>query len=54
MGNKQTIQKVNFEDIQNILSSHNNNILLINTLKNNKEAQNCILPQTIHFLKKKK
>jgi len=54
MGNKQTIQKVNFEDIQNILSSHNNNILLINTLKNNKEAQNCILPQTIHFSQEEK
>jgi rhodanese-related sulfurtransferase len=49
MGNKQTIQKVNFEDIQNILLNANKNVLLINTLENTPEAQSCILPNTIHF-----
>ncbi len=49
MGNKQTIQKVNFEDIQNILLNANKNVLLINTLENTPETQSCILPNTIHF-----
>ena len=49
MGNKQTIQKVNFEDIQNILLNANKNVLLINTLENTPEAQSCILPKTIHY-----
>jgi rhodanese-related sulfurtransferase len=49
MGNKQTIQKVNFEDIQNILLNNSKNVILINTLENTPEAQSCILPNTIHF-----
>ena len=49
MGNKQTIQKVNFEDIQNILLTNSKNVILINTLENTPEAQSCILPNTIHF-----
>ena len=39
MGNKISVRKVNFEDIQNILTGKPNNVLLINTLDNNKEAQ---------------
>jgi rhodanese-related sulfurtransferase len=50
MGNNSSINKVNFEDIQNILSSNsNNNIILINTLKNNSESQTCILPKTVKY-----
>ncbi|MGI9554777.1 MAG: rhodanese-like domain-containing protein [Vampirovibrionia bacterium] len=50
MGNKISVQKVNFEDIQNILSQEKpNNVLLINTLDNNKEAQSCILPKTVPY-----
>jgi rhodanese-related sulfurtransferase len=50
MGNKISIKKVNFEDIQNILSQEKpSNVLLINTLDNNKEAQACILPKTVPY-----
>lgn len=49
MGNKQSIQKVNFEDIQNILLNSSKNVILINTLENNPEAQSCILPNTVHY-----
>jgi len=49
MGNKQSIQKVNFEDIQNILLQSSKNVILINTLENNPEAQSCILPNTVHY-----
>lgn len=50
MGNNSSINKVNFEDIQNILSSNsNNNIILINTLKNNSESQTCIIPKTVKY-----
>ena len=56
MGNQPSIKKVNFEDIQNVLqnifiASNNNNmqVILINTLETNPEAQSCIIPGTIHF-----
>lgn len=53
MGNQMSIRKVNFEDIQNVLNGNNNNYggqyILINTLDNTPEAQNCILPKTIHY-----
>lgn len=49
MGNKQSIQKVNFEDIQNVLSTNTNNTILINTMENTPEAQSCILPNTINY-----
>jgi rhodanese-related sulfurtransferase len=50
MGNTQSIKKVNFEDIQNVLSQNDkNNIILINTLKNNSESQKCILPNTVSY-----
>jgi len=49
MGNQSSIKKVNFEDIQNIL--HNkDNVLLINTLPNNKSDQECIIPTTINSM----
>jgi hypothetical protein len=44
MGNNQTIQKVNFEDIQYILKN-SENYLLINTL--NVNEQDCLIPYTI-------
>ena len=52
MGNQMSIRKVNFEDIQNVLNGNNNyggQYILINTLDNSPEAQNCILPKTIHY-----
>lgn len=51
MGNQQSIKKVNFEDIQNILQNKNkkNKILLINTIENSPEAQSCIIPTTLHY-----
>ena len=55
MGNKLSVKKVNFEDIQNILSREKtNNVLLINTLDNNKEAQSCILPKTVPYNEEEK
>ena len=45
MGNKQSsVKKANFEDIQQIIKT-NNNSLLINTL--NKAEQNCLIKGTI-------
>lgn len=61
MGNKGSmIKKVNFEDIQNVLSqknrgrlsdaeSSNPRNLLINTLDNNPDAQSCVLPYTVNY-----
>jgi len=43
MGSSQSIQKCNFEDIQNVSST--NNILLINTMNTN--LQNCLIQNTI-------
>lgn len=44
MGNSQSIQKVNFEDIQYVLKN-NETHLLINTL--NDTEQGCLIPNTI-------
>ena len=62
MGNQQSIKKVNFEDIQNVLQQNvlqqngitekeirETKILLINTIENNREAQSCIIPTTLHY-----
>jgi hypothetical protein len=45
MGNSQSIQKINFEDIQYILKNPESN-LLINTLPDTEQL--CLLPNTIH------
>lgn len=47
MGNQPSVQKVNFEDIQNILHSKNTNTILINTLENNSQEQACVIPTTL-------
>ena len=44
MGNSQTMQKINFEDIQHAIKNHESHILL-NTLNTNE--QDCLLPNTI-------
>ena len=54
MGNKLSIQKVNFEDIQNVLNNQVKNVLIINTLENTSEAQYCILPGTISYANEEK
>jgi len=45
MGNQQSIQKLNFEDIQQIIKTPDNYIL-INTL--DKDLQECLIPHTIN------
>ena len=45
MGNSQSIQKINFEDIQYVLKNPESH-LLINTLL--ETEQNCLLPNTVH------
>lgn len=45
MGNQQSIQKLNFEDIQQIIKTPENYIL-INTL--DKDLQECLIPNTIN------
>ena len=48
MGNSQTIQKINFEDVQYVLK--NNDIyVLINTL--NESEQSCLIQHTLSFKK---
>ena len=54
MGNKLSIQKVNFEDIQNVLNNQVKNVLIINTLENTSESQYCILPGTISYANEEK
>jgi hypothetical protein len=54
MGNKLSIQKVNFEDIQNVLNNQVKNVLIINTLENTSEAQYCILPGTLSYANEEK
>jgi rhodanese-related sulfurtransferase len=54
MGNKLSIQKVNFEDIQNVVNNNIKNVLIINTLENTSEAQYCILPGTISYANEEK
>ena len=51
MGNKTSVPKVNFEDIQNILEDNvnNRNYIIINTLENTSDAQKCILPGTLYY-----
>ena len=46
MGNSQSIQKINFEDIQYILKNLNT-YLLINTLSISE--QNCLIPNTVNI-----
>ena len=46
MGNQQSIQKLNFEDIQEIIKTPDNYIL-INTL--DKDLQECLIPYTINI-----
>ena len=46
MGNQQSIQKLNFEDIQEIIKTPDNYIL-INTL--DKDLQECLIPHTINI-----
>ena len=45
MGNQQSIQKLNFEDIQQIIKTPDNYII-INTL--DKDLQDCLIPHTIN------
>jgi hypothetical protein len=45
MGQQQSVQKVNFEDVQFIINSSRNNYILINTLSNHN--QNCLITNTI-------
>lgn len=54
MGNKLSIQKVNFEDIQNVLNDQVKNVLIINTLENTSEAQYCVLPGTVSYANEEK
>jgi len=44
MGNSQSIQKINYEDIQYIIKNHDN-VILINVL--NISDQDCLIPTTI-------
>lgn len=46
MGNSQTVQKVNFEDIQYVIKNHEN-FILINTLK--ESDQTCLILNTLHY-----
>jgi hypothetical protein len=46
MGNSQSIQKINFEDIQYVLKN-SNTYLLINTLS--ASEQNCLIPNTVNI-----
>jgi rhodanese-related sulfurtransferase len=46
MGNSQSIQKLNYEDIQHVIKNLETNIL-INTLKENE--QECLIPTTINI-----
>jgi rhodanese-related sulfurtransferase len=46
MGNQTSIQRINFEDIQQILKE-NNKYILINTLPSN--LQSCLIPNTINI-----
>jgi hypothetical protein len=53
MGNNNTINKCNFEDIQNNLNNFKNkNSILINTLNNNQ--QSCLIPYTMDPINEEK
>ena len=45
MGNKSSIQKINFEDVQNIVQHRKRNYIIINTL--DASNQQCLIPNTI-------
>lgn len=45
MGNKSSIQKINFEDVQNIVQHKKRNYIIINTL--DASNQQCLIPNTI-------
>lgn len=45
MGNKSSIQKINFEDVQNIVQHKKKNYIIINTL--DASNQQCLIPNTI-------
>jgi len=45
MGNSQSTNKINFEDVQYILNRGRENCVLINTL--NENEQDCLIPNTI-------
>ena len=45
MGTQQSIQKCNFEDVQNVIQKHNKHTILINTLDENE--QDCLIQGTI-------
>ena len=47
MGNKSSIQRCNYEDIQSLLNKKNKIGLLINTMKTNE--QQCLIPNTLGF-----
>lgn len=50
MGQTQTIQKCNFEDVQSFLRNHDiKNKIIINTLKDNE--QSCLIKKTIEYNK---
>ena len=51
MGNSQSIQKINFEDIQYILTK-SENYLIINTLNENEQL--CLIPNTINLQQEEK
>lgn len=46
MGNQTSIQRINYEDIQQVLKE-NNKYILINTLPSN--LQNCLIPNTTNI-----
>ena len=47
MGNKSSIQKISFEDVQNIVQHKKRNYLIINTL--DVTTQQCLIPNTINI-----
>lgn len=49
MGNSASIQKINYEDVQYIIKSADQMMLLINTL--NEKEQSCLIPKTMNINK---
>ena len=47
MGNKSSIQKINFEDVQHIVQHKKRNYIIINTL--DVTNQQCLIPNTINI-----
>lgn len=52
MGNKSSIQKISFEDVQNIVQHKKRNYLIINTL--DVTTQQCLIPNTINIQQEEK